>query len=114
MKGDGIIKIIIKFLGTGCYNNYQVDIKIYKCNKKIIETKTYNGEICLILNKNKLYKLKAKFLHQTIETNFYTNNNYYIFNFNSNSFNRTVILSLRDYYYNIPIKKGEIILCQKQ
>ena len=112
MKGDGIIKVILKFLGTGYCNNYQANVKIFECNKEIVNTKTYNGEICLLLKKNKVYRLKAKIFNQLIETNFYTNDNRFIFNFNPN-INRTIILSLKDYYYNIPIEKGEIILWQK-
>ena len=117
MEGDGIIKVILKFVGTGIEKKYQAHIKIYCNNKKIIDSKTYNGEICLLLEKNKIYRLKATFLNEVINTNFYTNSNFYLFRFNSGLFNnsivRTITLSLKDYYYNIPIEKGKIILWQK-
>lgn len=113
MKGDDGIKVILKFLGTGIQNNYQVDIKIYDRNKKIVSSKTYNGEICLLLEKNKIYKMKYSFLNRKKYINFYTNSNKFIFNLNNNILNRTITLSLKDYYYNIPIEKGEIILWQK-
>ena len=114
MKGDGYIKIILKFLNVGIKNKYQANIKIYDGNKKIIESKTYNGEICLTLEKNKIYGIKATFLNNIINTYFYTNSDLFIFKFTTNEIlARTIILSLTDYYYNIPIERGEIILWQR-
>ena len=114
MKGDGYMKVILKFLGVGIKNEYQANVKIYCNEKEIVESKTYNGEICLTLDKNKIYKLKATFLNNAINTYFYTNSNLFIFKFITNEImNRTIILSLTDYYYNIPIEKGEIILWQR-
>lgn len=113
MKGDDNIKVILKFIGVGIDNNYQVDIKIYDKNKKVIDSKTFNGEICLLLEKNKIYKMKYSFLNRKKYINFYTNSNKFIFNLNNNIFSRIITFSLNDYYYNIPIEKGEIILWQK-
>ena len=113
MKGDDSIKTILKFIGTGINDNYQVNLEIYDKKKKIISSKTYNGEICLLLEKNKIYKMKYSFLNRKKYINFYTNSNKFIFNLNNNILNRTITLSLKDYYYNIPIEKGEIILWQK-
>ena len=114
MKGDGYIKIILKFLGVGINNKYQANVKIYYNGKEIVKSKTYNGEICLTLEKNKIYKLEATFLNNIIDTYFYTNSNLFVFNFMPTEIvSRTIILSLTDYYYNIPIEKGEIILWQK-
>ena len=113
MKGDDSIKVILKFIGAGINNNYQVSIKIYDDYKNIISSKTYNGEICLILEKNKIYRLKYKFLNKIENINIYTNSNFYVFNLNNNIYSRTITLSLKDYYYNIPIERGEIILWQK-
>ena len=114
MRGDGCIKVILKFLGVGIKNKYQANIKIYYNEKEIIESKTYNGEICLKLEKNKIYRLQATFLNNVINTYFYTNNNLYVFSFMPNKLNRTIILSLTDYYYDIPIERGKIILWQRQ
>ena len=52
LKGDGIIKVILKFIGAGYMDKYQVKVKIYKNNKEIINSRTFNGEVCLILEKN--------------------------------------------------------------
>lgn len=113
MKGDDIIKVILKFIGAGIDNNYQVDIKIYDENKEVINSKTFNGEICLLLEKNKIYKMKYSFLNRKKYIIFYTNSNKFVFNLNNNIFSRIITFSLKDYYYNIPIEKGEIILWQK-
>lgn len=43
----------------------------------------------------------------------YTNMNNYIFSFN-NTVNRTITLFLKDYYYNLPIERGEIVLWQNK
>ena len=112
LKGDDRIKIILKFVGAGVKNNYQVDVKVYGNNEKIIDTKTYNGEICVILEKNKVYRLEYSFLNIKKIIYFYTNSNKYIFNLNQNSIS-IITFSLKDYYYNIPIEKGEIILWQR-
>ena len=115
MKGDGYIKIKIKFLGAGLEDKYQVSVKIYDNQKLIVNSQTYNGEICLMLKKNKVYRLQAIFFNDIINTYFYTNNNVYLFRLSNNIiFNRTITLSLKDYYYNIPIEKGEIILWPRQ
>ena len=54
-----------------------------------------------------------QFLNKTITTNIYTNSNKYIFSVFNSIYSRIITFSLKDYYYNIPIEKGEIILWQK-
>lgn len=117
LKGDGSIKNI-KFLNVGYNNNYQVYVKIYdEFNNIIFNDWTYNGEINLYLNNNKIYKIEANFLNERIKQYFYTNKRNYIFLFKHSFLSnriRTITFSLKDYYYNLPIMKGEIILWKNQ
>ena len=112
MKGDGNIKIKIKFIGVGYNNFYQVDVAIYdKDMNKVFKGKTYNGELDVYLNKNEVYIMKANFNGQVLCSPLIILDGNYIFSFVKN--NRTVTFLLTDYYYNLPIEKGEIILWQK-
>ena len=113
MKGDGKIKIKIKFLNLGLNNEYQAYVKIFDGDEVICCGFTYNGEIELYLKMHKAYRLEAFFSLNKISTSFYTNTDKYIFIFNEKKYINTVTFSLRDYYYNLPIEKGEIILWQK-
>ena len=119
MKGDGNININIKFLNVGYNNFYQVNLRIIDENNNIIfEGKTYNGMINICLIPYKKYKMIANFFNERLEQYFYVCNNNYIFSFN-NSINknynsRTITFLLNDYYYNLPIEKGEILLWQNQ
>ena len=81
MKGDGNIKKYkIKFLNVGYKNKYQVNIKVYDVNNKLIyKGTTYNGEVIISLKRNSLYKLEANFLNEKICKSFYTSNNKKIF-----------------------------------
>ncbi len=114
MKGDGNIKkVILKFLGTGIFDKYQAYVKIFDSKKIYYCGYTYNGEIKLKLEKNKSYKVLATFRNEIISTVFYvTNQNIYLFYFNSiiHIPIHTITFQLNDYYYKIPITKGEIIL----
>ena len=113
--------IKLKFYGLGYNNNYQADILVYDINNNIVyEGKTYNSEIIICLEKNRVYKLVANSLGDIICTIFYIGNNCE-YNF---AFNRAINTNIRkdssitflltDYYYNnLPIERGEIILWQK-
>ena len=112
-----IKKIILNFIGTGLYNNYQACVSIYdKCNNLLYYKKTYNGKLVLELKENNTYTLIAKLNNEIINTSFYTNKTNYIFIFNNSIINksRTITFLLKDANYsNLPIEKGEIILWQK-
>lgn len=114
MKGDGNIKIL-KFIGAGYNDKYQVKVKIYCNNKKIFEGITYNGIIKVDLKENRIYKIKAYFLNEKINTYLYvTKKCKYTFIFIHALYNpRTITISLVDLYYNLPIERGEIILWQR-
>lgn len=114
MKGDGNIKIL-KFIGAGYNDKYQVKVKIYCNNKKIFEGITYNGIIKVDLKEGNIYKVKAYFLNEKINTYLYvTKKCKYTFIFTHAIYNpRTITISLVDLYYNLPIERGEIILWQR-
>lgn len=97
-------KIRLKFL-----NANKVYVKIFDCNYIV-----YEGLVCnekeLCLEESKAYKITAISNNTKLVTSFYVNdNNNYYFNLN-----RIITLLLRDYYYNLPIERGELILWQKQ
>ena len=108
MKGDGYIKVL-KFIGAGYNDKYQVKVKIFFKNKKIFEGKTYNGEIKVDLKEKCIYKIEAQFLNETISTCLYvTSKCKYVFIFKHSIIDNTVTISLVDFYYNLPIEKGEM------
>lgn len=115
MKGDGNINTEIKFIGVGYNNNYQVNVIIYDdCNNIVYEGLTYNGKVCVNLNKNTIYKIEATFINEKIVRYIYTNSCEYAFWFNHSTIsNKTITFTLRDYYYNLPIERGNIILWQR-
>ena len=76
-----------------------------------MECTTYNGYIDLVLEKNTIYKLIACFHGQRICRVIYVNSNLYVFSFIRN---RTITFTLRDYYYNLPIERGTIVLWQNK
>lgn len=107
----------IKFLGLGYNEFYQAKIKICDLNNnKIFEGKTYNGKIKICLKENNIYKLKAVSLNEKINTYFYVSKkDIYVFAFDRTKIpiNRIITFLLTDYYYNLPIGKGELYLWQK-
>ena len=108
MKGDGYIKTL-KFIGTGYNNKYQAKIKIFFKNKKIFEGITYNGEIQVELKENNIYKIEARIFNETIKTYLYVSKKCkYVFLFTHSLITNTVTISLVDFYYNLPIEKGEM------
>ena len=110
-------EIKIKFLGLGYKNMNQANIYIYDELKKLIYSgQTYNGELIIKLKKNKIYKICAYTNDEIINNIIYTNKNIYCFSFNRSliRLSRTITFILTDYYYNLPIERGELILWQKQ
>ena len=107
--------IRLKFLGLGINNNLQSLVKIYHKNKKIYEGLTYNGEIYVNLKFNEVYEIEAIFFNEKISTYIYNNRCEYVFAFDHNILiERTITFLLKDYFYNLPIEKGELILWQNQ
>ncbi|MBR1386121.1 MAG: hypothetical protein IJ568_04770 [Bacilli bacterium] len=114
LKGDDLIKnIILKFIGTGLLDNYQAHVKVFDNEKTYYCGNSYNGEVQLSLEKNKVYRLYAVFRNQIVNSAFYvTDQKIYTFYFNNIIYipRRIVTFQLNDFYYNIPIMKGEILL----
>ena len=102
--------INIKFLGLGYNDFYQAYIEIYDLDNNLIyKGYTYNGKLIISLCKNKIYKLKAKSLNETMCVYLYNKDNYvFIFNRAKFNYSRIITFLLTDYYYNLPIEKGEI------
>ena len=101
-------EVTFKIIGIGSIAN----ITIYDNNKSIIyDTKIYNGKIKLCLKENNSYLLvvraKNRVLKRVICIDKKTNK--FVFCF----YNRIITFLLKDYYYNLPIMKGELILWQK-
>ncbi len=104
-------KVIFKFIGLGFNNFHQAYIKVYDNNKNILyDTKTYNGKAMLCLKENESYLLIARVKNKVLKKVIFINKktNRFIFSF----YNRIITFLLRDEYYNLPIKKGELILWQ--
>ena len=112
MKGDGNIKII-KFIGTGYNNHYQAHIKILNKNILVYEGITYNGEINICLEEGIIYKIEVYFIKKEIYYLYISKNKKYTFVLD-NALYKTITISLVDFYYNLPIEKGEMILWQRQ
>jgi len=108
-------KITLFFHGLGYEDFFQAYVKIYDQNNNIIfNGVTCSGKIKVSLELNKVYRIFAHSCGKIINTVFYVKGDYCCYNF---CFNRvmsnkknTVTLLLTDYYYNLPIEKGEIIL----
>lgn len=117
MKGGRMKEIKLKFIGLGYSNFYQAGVKIYNNNILVYKGKTYNNELIICLNVNTLYKLVAISMDEVVETYFYVSSDYeYVFAFNRGTYkanNRSITFLLTDYYYNLPIERGEMILWPK-
>ena len=120
MKGDGYIKkISIKFIGAGYKNNNQVKVKIYDTyNNLVFQGNTYDSKLSVSLKTNNVYIVKARFINEKTCIPIYTSNDNFTFILNHNIISNseqsgTVTFLLTDYYYNLPIEKGEILLWQK-
>ena len=119
MKGDDDIKkVTIKALGIGQSKKYQADIAIYNRNNNMVfRGKTNNGILKLSLQENEVYRLEATLLNEKTCIVFISKDSLIEFRLKNNMINnsnsRNVIFLLSDYYYSLPIEKGEIILWQK-
>ena len=113
-----VIIVKIKFLGVGYNDFYQASVIIYdKKMNKVFEGETYNGIIKVHLRKNEIYIIKATFNGQTFcSPLIFKNTNIQVIPFfsiqNEERLN-TVTFLLTDYWYNLPIERGEIMLWQR-
>ncbi len=111
-------KIKLKFLGTGYNDYFQATVKIYNQNELLIKEKTYNGELTICIEENKVYKLNAVCMNEEINICFYVDNYRKEYTFIFNRYikkNRLITFYLTDFNYeNLPIMKGEMSFWQKQ
>ena len=102
------IKIKFKVLGLGYNDFFQAYIKIFDTNNNLIyEGYTYNSYLDINLCENTYYNVFVKVCSKSAFIPIYTNQDIFIFNLNRST-NRTITFILRDYFYNLPIKRGEI------
>ena len=118
MKGGSSI-VTLKFIGTGVASNMQACVKIYDINdNQLYEKETFNGELKVSLERNKVYRLFAISHNNTINAAFYVSENKkkYVFIFQRSIYNnlRTITFLLKDANYsNLPIGEGELVIWQK-
>ena len=116
--------VTLKIIGAGYHNYYQPIIEIYNNKKQMIfKQKSYNGTLQICLTTNNYYYIQAITNGEMIKTVIYINDyqscyyitfNHIIINHNI-SLPRIITLFLTDINYsNLPIKKGKVILWQKQ
>ena len=107
-------EIIIFFRGLGYHNICQANILLYDdLNNLVYSGKTYNGKLKIRLNDN-IYRMIASINNEIIDTNIYVNgNNKYCFNFKRSIIYNSITFILTDYYYNLPIERGELLIWQK-
>ena len=111
--------VYLKFIGLGINDMYQADIIIYDNLGNVVKRcNTYNASVLVCLNKNSIYKIKASSKFDELESTFYINDNdTYYFIFNSaylNNNQRLITFYLKDYYYNLPIERGNLFLWQNK
>lgn len=108
-------EITIIFKGLGYKDKMQANITIFDKNKKqITNTKTFNGKLKICLKEKQIYHLIAKSNNEIINTYIYINTNKYCFNFKRSIINNLITFLLKDYYYNLPIERGYLILWKSQ
>jgi len=119
VKGGSSI-VTLKFIGTGVASNMQACVKIYDINDNLLyEKETFNGELKVSLEENKVYRLFAISCNDIISAAFYVSKckKKYVFIFNRSIYNselRTITFLLKDANYsNLPIGEGELVIWQK-
>lgn len=108
-------EIIICFNGLGYYKYCQANILLYdNLNNLVYSGQTYNGKIKITVRKNSIYKIIASIDDEIIDTYIYVNgNDKYCFSFKRSNIYNPITFILTDYYYNLPIERGELIIWQK-
>ena len=108
--------IHLKFYGLGYNSSFQAFVRVYDdMNNLVYEGMTYNGKLNLDLYKGRYYKIVAEFLKETLIRFIYIGFlKTYIFIFDHAMVNNgSITFLLTDYYYNLPIERGELILWQR-
>lgn len=110
-----MVIMIIKFAGLGIGCDFQAYVRVFDGKKMVFEGFTKNGEVYVPLKKNKAYRIWAQFLDEVINTSIYNDGPSCRLFFEHSVFEpslepETITFLLRDFYYDIPIERGEIIL----
>ena len=108
-------EINLKFIGLGINDMYQADIIIYDIFGNVVKKcHTYNAHTKVCLKKNCYYKVVAIMKFSKLERFIYINNNdtyYFVFNHAYiNNRQRVITFYLRDYFYNLPIERGNLYI----
>lgn len=104
----------LKFFGLGLKDNYQAYVNLYYHGELVFNGMTYNGKLCFNNLSNDWYLMEALFGNERIITPIYFKNGTYCFFFNHSYLsNKIITLTLVDYFYNLPIEEGELILWQR-
>ncbi|MBR4231325.1 MAG: hypothetical protein IKR74_04140 [Bacilli bacterium] len=108
-------KITIKFMGMGACPKCQAKVTIYNLNGQKIASGYTKCGIFVFCGKDKdFYKIVFTINGITNCRTIYANSNYYPIMYQSIIFSRRVTFLLTDQFYaNLPINKGEMILWQK-
>ena len=109
-------EIIIKIMGV--LNGEPVKVTIMDLNNNIITNcVTYNGKVCVRLEKNKAYRIIIRYHSQLVNKVFIVRtNNVYSFILNGAIYNpcnriQNITFLLNDYFYNnLPIERGVLTL----
>lgn len=106
--------LILKFFGLGLNDKNQANVKLYCHGKLVFNDLTYNGKIVLNSMDDKEYFMVATFHNEKILAPIYFKKDTYCFFFNHSYISsRIITFTLFDYFYNLPIKEGELILWQR-
>ncbi len=108
--------VYLKFYGLGYNSSFQAFVRVYdNMNNLIYEGLTYDGILNIYLKIGATYKVVATFLNETLIKGLYINrNDTYIFMFEHSMLkNNSITFLLTDYYYNLPIERGELLLWQR-
>ncbi len=104
--------VCFKFYGLGYNEYYQANVSIYDLYGNLVYSgNTYNSILNTCLNIGEKYLVKATFMGEVIIRYIIINRPVYIFIFDHALMNEPAItFILKDYYYNLPIERGELIL----
>ena len=108
-------KIVIQFMGMGVCDKCQAKVTVFDLNGcKVTSGYTKCGRFVFCGKDRVFYKIKYTINGITNFKTIYANSNYYPIMYQGIISSRPIAFLLTDdYYANLPIKKGEMMLWQK-